>query len=84
MSFFLGVLVDAVVKHADIVRIDEATVFRSPSGPMPSQAILQHSLEDKPSDFTMSHEPFLVLVKIRLFMDFKIVYLQVLIAIFLK
>src|SRR5262245_38743179 len=55
-------LVDAVVKHGDALRVGQAAVLGTPTRSVPSVAVLQQALEDQARDLAVRHQAVQVLV----------------------
>ena len=70
--------IDPIVEHRHVVGVSQTTILRTPAGTEPSQAVLQKRFENLPGDFPMCHQPVFMFMKIRFFMDLKVVKIRIL------
>ena len=66
-------LVNTVVKHGNVIGVGETTVFGTPTRAVPGQAVPQQGFEDHSGHLSMGHQAIFVLMKIRFFVNLKIV-----------
>jgi hypothetical protein len=78
------VLINPLVKHRHVVSVSETAIVRTPAGTEPSQAVLQKRFENLAGDLSVRHQTVFMIMKIRFFMDLKVVKIRILKLIFFK
>ena len=84
MTQCFRMLVNAIVKHRDVVRVDQTAIPRAPTGPVPGHPVLKQCLENHPGDLPVRHQSIFVLVEIGFLVDLKIVEIGIFEVVFVQ
>ena len=77
-------LVNSIVKHGYVVGVSETAILWAPTGAIPSQAVPQQGLEDHSGHLSVRQQAVFMFMKIRFFVDLKIVEIRFLNVVFFK